>query len=79
MGLQESCSEDLEAGQGRPSVCIISSGFHCLNEESRFYALLYEQDSRPAERKRNPYEDVSKALSQTVGDCLDIDEEKGAV
>jgi hypothetical protein len=41
--------------------------------------LPYEQDWRPAERERDPYKDTGKALSQTVGDSLDLDEEKGVV
>ena len=49
------------------------------DEESGFYALLYEQASRPTERERNPYEDAGKALSQNASDCLDGNEEKGGL
>jgi transposase len=42
-GFGQGDSRDLEARQGRSSLCAVSSGPDCIDEESRFYALLCEE------------------------------------
>ena len=58
---------------------LVSGGPDCLDKESGFYALLYEQALRPGEGERDSYEDAGEALSQNASDRLDLNEEKGGV
>ena len=72
-------SGDLEAGQSGSSVCVVPGGPDQLAEASRDDDLLHEQDSRASKGERNTGQDEGETGGETVGDCLDPDEEKGAV
>ena len=66
-------------GQGRSPLCPVSGGPDRLDEESRVYAILYGEASRPGQRERDSDEDEGEALGQDAFDRLDADEEKGSL
>jgi len=41
--------------------------------------LIHEEPLLPGERKRDSHEAAGEAVVKTVGDCLELAEEKGAV
>ena len=75
----QSDSGDLEAGQSRSSVCLVSGSPGCLDVESGRNDLLHEQNSGARKREGDSHQDAGEAGGETVGDCLDPDEEKGGV